>query len=165
MSDRTARERYPTSTDACPSATVPRPRVSPIDTPDAKTPRAGVVVLACMDVRVDPLRLLGYEQPDAHVLRNAGALVTDDVLRSLVVSQRLLGTRRVDVLAHTDCGAGSPGARDLEARLGRDLCTFDDIDRRVRASLQRLREDPDLILLETRGFVFDVDTGAVREVR
>jgi carbonic anhydrase len=139
--------------------------VSGIETPDAKTPRAGVVVLACMDVRVDPLRLLGYERHDAHVLRNAGALVTDDVLRSLVVSQHLLGTRRVDVLAHTDCGAGSPGARELEARLGRDLCTFDDIDKRVRASLRRLSEDPDLLLDEARGYIFDVDTGAVRAVR
>jgi carbonic anhydrase len=118
-----------------------------------------------MDVRVDPLRLLGYAQADAHVLRNAGALVTDDVLRSLVVSQHLLGTRRVDVLAHTDCGAGSPGARELEARLGRDLCSFDDIEARVRASLQRLRDDPDLLLDDARGFVFDVDTDAVREVR
>jgi carbonic anhydrase len=139
--------------------------VAAIDPSDAKRPRAGVVVLACMDVRVDPLRLLGYEQADAHVLRNAGALVTDDVLRSLVVSQHLLGTRRVDVLAHTDCGAGSPGARELAERLGRDLCTFVDIDERVRASLRRLQEDPDLVLDEARGYVFDVDSGAVRPVR
>jgi carbonic anhydrase len=118
-----------------------------------------------MDVRVDPLRLLGYERPDAHVLRNAGALVTDDVVRSLIVSQYLLGTRRVDVLAHTDCGAGSPGARELATRLGRDLGAFDDIDERVRASLRRLRAEPDLLLDEARGYVVDVDTGAVREVR
>ena len=159
------RERYSTSPDACPGATPPRPRVEAIDTPDAKTPRAGVVVLACMDVRVDPLRLLGYEQADAHVLRNAGALVTDDVVRSLIVSQHLLGTRRVDVLAHTDCGNGSPATRELAERLGRDLAQFADVDDAVRASLRRLEAEPDLLIEEACGYVFDVTTGAVRQVR
>jgi carbonic anhydrase len=131
---------------------------------EAKTPRAGVVVVACMDIRVDPLGALGYEPGDAHVLRNAGAIVTDDVVRSLIVSQRLLSTRRVDVLAHTDCGAASPRTREVAAQVGRDLGAIDDLDGSVRAGVERLRSDPVLLLDDVRGFVFDVVTGETRSV-
>jgi carbonic anhydrase len=132
--------------------------------PEAKRPRAGAVVLACMDVRLDPLRILGYSQPDAHILRNAGAVVTDDVIRSLLASQLLLGTRHVDILAHTDCGMSSPAARELGDRLGRDLRAFDDVEAAVRASVARLRNEPELAVEEVRGFVYDVATGAVRQI-
>src|SRR5438270_13871262 len=117
---------------------------------EAKSPRAATVVLACMDVRLDPLRLLGYEQRDAHVLRNAGAVVTDDVVRSLLVSQRLLGTRRVDIVAHTDCGLAAPTARELEAQTGRTLYWFDDVEASVRTSLRRLQDEPDLVVDSAR---------------
>jgi carbonic anhydrase len=117
-----------------------------------------------MDVRLDPLGALGYEQADAHVLRNAGAVVTDDVVRSIIVSQRLLGTRRVDLVAHTDCGIAAPAARELATELGRDLLCFDDVDDAVRASIARLHAEPDLDLDEVRGFVYEVERGKVRPV-
>jgi carbonic anhydrase len=131
---------------------------------DAKRPRAQTAVLACMDVRLDPLTALGYERPDAHILRNAGAIVTDDVIRSLIVSQRLLGTRNVDLLAHTDCGMSAPAARELAEELGRDLLCFDDVEVALRASVARLRAEPDLHLDQIRAFVFDVEHGRVSPV-
>jgi carbonic anhydrase len=131
---------------------------------DAKQPRAATVILACMDVRLDPLALLGYDRRDAHILRNAGAIVTDDVVRSLLVSQRLLGTRRVDVVAHTDCGLASPAARELERSIGLDLHAFDDVEVIVRASLKRLHAEPELTVESARGFVFDVVSGELHPV-
>jgi carbonic anhydrase len=117
-----------------------------------------------MDVRIDPLATLGYEPGDAHVLRNAGAVVTEDVVRSLIVSQRLLGTRRIVVIGHTDCGIASPPARELAAELDRDLLCFDAVEDAVRASVERLQSEPDLVADDVHGYVFDVATGEAHPV-
>jgi carbonic anhydrase len=131
---------------------------------EAKQPRAQAIVITCMDIRVDPLGALGYQPGDAHVLRNAGGVVTDDVARSVIVSQRLLGTTRVDVMGHTDCGAASPRTREVSDEIGRDLGGIDDLEDAVRASVKRLRADPDILSDDVRGFLFDVVTGETRPV-
>jgi carbonic anhydrase len=131
---------------------------------DNKVPRAATAIVTCMDVRIDPLAALGYAPGDAHVLRNAGAVATDDVVRSLIASQRLLGTKRVEVLAHTDCGMATASARALGDELGRDLLCFDDLDASVRATVERLRSERDLVHDDVRGYVLDVATGTVRPV-
>lgn len=131
---------------------------------EAKKPRAQAIVVTCMDVRVDPLGALGYQPGDAHVLRNAGGVVTDDVLRSIIVSQRLLGTTRVEVMGHTDCGAASPVSREVEAQLGRDLGSIDDVESAVRTSMARLHADPDVASDDVRGWVFDVSSGETKPV-
>jgi len=126
-----------------------------------------------MDARIDPQRVLGYDLGDAHVLRNAGAVVTDDVLRSLVLSQRLLGTRTVVVMAHTACGL-----REVhDENLSRELTSltgvappfafgaFSDLDAHVREQVARVRACPWLPYPDdVRGCVLDVDDGTVRSV-
>ena len=108
------------------------------------TPNRKLAVLTCMDARIDPLALLGIDHGDAHVLRNAGAIVTEDVLRSLQAS-RDIGTVDVTVIGHTDCGLG-PGEED-----------------RVREAVAKLRESP-ASGGRIAGYVFDVDSGELREV-
>jgi carbonic anhydrase len=134
-------------------------------------PGRRVAVLTCMDVRIDPATLLGLERGDAHVLRNAGGLVTDDVLRSLAASQRLLGTEEVVVVMHDRCGLCGASedefARTLAAagaaqdyRLG----AFADVEAALAAGLARLRAAPELSVRDrVRGFVFDPESGALRE--
>jgi carbonic anhydrase len=117
--------------------------------------------VTCMDVRIDPLNALGHEPGDAHVLRNAGGVVTDDVVRSLIVSQRLLGTRRIEVMGHTDCGMSTEQAETLAADLERDLMAFASVEEAVLRSIAQLRADPDIVTDDVHGYVFDVDTGAV----
>ena len=138
-----------------------------------RQPSRRVTVLTCMDTRLNPYDLLGLEPGDAHILRNAGGVATDDALRSLSLSQRLLGTREVMVVQHTDCGLdgldAEAFARDLERETGVrppwPIEAFDDIDESVRRSLARIRSSPFVPHSDAvRGFVYDVAAGRLREV-
>ena len=137
------------------------------------SPTTGVAVVACMDARLDVYRMLGISEGDAHVIRNAGGDVTDDVIRSLTISQHKLGTTEVVVIGHSDCGLegldSDEFARKLaeETRAPRDwsIAAFEDVDAAVRDSVARIRESPFLgRSTSVRGFVYDVETGALREV-
>jgi carbonic anhydrase len=135
-------------------------------------PRRSVAVLACMDTRIDPFPMLGLERGDAHILRNAGGLVTDDVIRSLSASQRLLGTNEIVVVMHEGCGLHGASEDAFAQALAADrvlptwrLGAFSDIDATLHGSLARLRSSPELPERDhIRGFVFDPETGALREV-
>ncbi len=135
-------------------------------------PRRKVAVLACMDARIDLFSLLGLERGDAHIIRNAGGLVTDDALRSLTASQRLLGTEEIVVVMHDGCGLHGASEDEFGQELAEDgalpswrLGAFDDVDATLRASLARLRASSELPARDQiRGFVFDPETGALREV-
>jgi carbonic anhydrase len=137
-----------------------------------KSPRLKLAVLACMDARLDPYALLGIGAGDAHLLRNAGGNVTDDAIRSLAISQHLLGTEEVIVIRHTDCGMQSFTDEEFAERLERTAGrrpdwsggAFADLEGDLRASLERLRESPFLLHPNVRGFVFDVETGRLGEV-
>jgi carbonic anhydrase len=137
-------------------------------------PARRLAVLTCMDARIDPARALGLEEGDAHVIRNAGGLASDDALRSVVISHTLLGTREVVVIGHTDCGMLTFTNEGLRARLAEergvdathlDFQPFGDVTERVRASVRRIRESP---LLPSdygaRGFVYHVETGELTAV-
>ena len=136
------------------------------------TPRRKVAVLTCMDTRIDPFPMLGLERGDAHIIRNAGGLVTDDAIRSLAASQRLLDTEEIVVVMHDGCGLHGASEDEFGQALADDgvlptwrLGAFDDIDATLRASLTRLRASPELPARDQiRGFVFDPETGALREV-
>jgi carbonic anhydrase len=136
-------------------------------------PASKVAVLACMDARIDPARILGLEEGDAHVIRNAGGVVTDDALRSLAISQHLLGTEEIVLIHHTDCGmltvTDDQVADRLEEAAGRRpdwrAQTFTDLETDVRDSIKRIKEDPFVPRTESvRGFVYEVETGRLREV-
>jgi len=136
----------------------------------ATPPTKRFAVLTCMDARLDPARFLGLEEGDAHVIRNAGAIVTDDVLRSLAISHHLLGTREVFVIAHEGCGMLSFENDVLydkvgDAARGIDFLPFSDLDGNVRDGVRRIRESallPDDF--DTHGLVYDVGSGRLREV-
>ena len=137
-------------------------------------PRRRLTVVACMDARLDLFALLGLEIGDAHIIRNAGGIVTDDVVRSLLISQRRLGTTDVIVIQHTGCGLldldTEALAGELEAETGRrpgfELGSFKDVDASVRASVEHLRYERFLLHRgSVRGFVYEVETGRLREVR
>ena len=138
------------------------------------SPRPGrqVAVLACMDTRLDLFAMLGLVPGDAHIIRNAGGLATDDAIRSLSASQRLLGTEEIVVLMHEGCGLKGASEDDFAAALAADgvlpswrLGAFEDLDATLRDSLARLRTSPELTHRERiRGFVFDPESGALREV-
>jgi len=136
------------------------------------TPQRGLAIVTCMDSRLDVLRALGLAMGDAHLIRNAGGLVTDDVIRSLIVSQQLLGTGEIVVIGHTGCGllgADEDAVRDrmvaeTGAELDIDFGSFDDLDDSVRASVDRLRTHPWLKRVPVHGLVFDVATGRLRPV-
>ena len=136
-------------------------------------PRRKVAVLTCMDTRIDPYQLLGLERGDAHIIRNAGGLVTDDAIPSLSASQRLLGTDEVVVVMHDGCGLNGASEDEFAQALATDgvlptwrLGAFDDLEATLRHSLARLRSSPELPARDhVRGFVFDVDTGELREVQ
>jgi carbonic anhydrase len=129
-------------------------------------------VLACMDTRIDLFPMLGLQRGDAHIIRNAGGLVTDDAIRSLSVSQRLLGTEDIVVVMHEDCGLHGASEDEFTQSLAADgvmpswrLGAFDDVDATLRHSLARLRSSRELVACDhVRGFVFDPETGALREV-
>jgi carbonic anhydrase len=135
-------------------------------------PRRRVAVLACMDTRLDLFAMLGIEPGDAHIIRNAGGLATDDAIRSLSASQRLLDTEEIVVVMHDGCGLHRASEDEFARALALDgvipnwrLGAFDDVEEALRGSLARLRSSPELPMREQiRGFVFDPETGALREV-
>ena len=136
-------------------------------------PRRALAVVACMDSRMDMFEVLGLDNGDAHVLRNAGGVVTDDVIRSLAVSQRLLGTRGIVLVHHTDCGmqklSDDEFRDELEAATGMRpsfaIESFRDPYDHVRQSIARLHHSPFLTAKdEIVGFVYDVDTGLIQLV-
>ncbi|SEK30137.1 carbonic anhydrase [Blastococcus sp. DSM 46786] len=135
-------------------------------------PSRGTAVVACMDARMDVYRLLGLVPGEAHVIRNAGGVVTDDVLRSLAISQHVLGTREVVLVHHTRCGlAGADEAAfadQVEQAAGQrppwPMRAFADVDDDVRESVRLVRESPYLLAAEVRGTVYDVDSGRLRTV-
>jgi carbonic anhydrase len=136
-------------------------------------PRRKVAVLSCMDTRIDLFPMLGIERGDAHIIRNAGGLVTDDAIRSLSASQRLLGTEEIVVVMHEGCGLRGASEDAFAQALAADgvlptwrLGAFEDVEETLRASLARLRSSRELPAREhISGFVFDPETGALREVR
>lgn len=135
-------------------------------------PQLHLAVLTCMDSRLDLFGALGLNLGEAHLIRNAGGLATDDVVRSLILSQRLLGTTSVMVIHHTRCSLETFHEEALQAELEEvfgerppfRLGAYDDIDADVRATVTALRENSFVSSVEVRGFVFDVDDADVREV-
>ncbi|HEX8208421.1 MAG TPA: carbonic anhydrase [Solirubrobacteraceae bacterium] len=135
-------------------------------------PRRKVAVLACMDTRIDLFPMLGLQRGDAHIIRNAGGLPTDDAIRSLSASQRLLGTEEIVVVMHEGCGLQGASEDDYAEMLRADgalpawrLGAFDDVERTLRHTLDRLRSTPELSARDhIRGFVFDPEDGSLREV-
>ncbi|MFI1967737.1 carbonic anhydrase [Streptomyces cinnamoneus] len=131
-----------------------------------------VAIVACMDARLDLHAALGLELGDCHTIRNAGGVVTDDIIRSLTISQRALGTRSVVLIHHTGCGLlnlTEDFRHDIEAEVGQRPAwaveAFKDLDQDVRQSMQRVRTSPFLPHRDdVRGFVFDVTTGRLREI-
>ena len=135
-------------------------------------PARKVAVVACMDSRMPLFGLLGLDVGDAHVIRNAGGVITEDTIRSLTISQHLLGTREIVLVHHTDCGlekSDDVSFGDLvEQATGRRPPWaprfFTDVDDDVRESMRLIRDSPYLLSNEVRGTVYDVDTGRLREV-
>ena len=139
----------------------------------ASPPAHHVAVVCCMDARIVLGRVLGLEEGDAHVIRNAGGVVTDDVVRSLLISQRKLGTREVMVVQHTACGMMSFEGEDLRDEIEREtgtrppfsMATFPELEASVREGVEKLRSSPFLPHTDAvRGFVYEVETGRLREV-
>ena len=137
------------------------------------TPARQLAIVTCMDARIDPQRAMRLELGDAHVLRNAGAVVSDDMLRSLVLSQRLLGTRSVAIMAHTDCAMRKVHDDELAERLRAEtgeappfaFGAFFDLDSHVREQVDRVRACPWLPHVDdVRGYVLDLADGSVRPI-
>jgi carbonic anhydrase len=135
-------------------------------------PGKKVAVIACMDARLDPARALGLEEGDAHVIRNAGGIVTEDAIRSLAISQRLLGTEEIILIHHTQCGMLSFVDDEFRASIEKDTGikpgwaaeAFSDVEGDVRQSIARIHASPFLPSKNVRGFVYEVETGRLREV-
>jgi carbonic anhydrase len=136
-------------------------------------PAKKVAVVACMDARLDPARVLGLSEGDAHVIRNAGGVVTDDEIRSLAISQRLLGTEEIILIHHTDCGmltfSDEAFRRSIQDETGIKpewaAEAFGDLDEDVRQSIARIKASPFIPRKDgIRGFVYEVETGRLREV-
>jgi len=136
-------------------------------------PAKKVAVVACMDARLDVHGLLGLQLGDAHVIRNAGGVVTDDEIRSLAISQRLLGTEEIILIHHTDCGMLTFHDDDFKAQIEEETGikpqwaaeAFGDLDQDVRQSLARIKTSPFIPKKDgIRGFVYEVETGRLREV-
>ena len=136
-------------------------------------PALNMAVVACMDARLDTHKLLGIQEGDAHVIRNAGGVVTDDVIRSLVISQRLLGTREVVLIHHTDCGMLTFRDDDVKDAIQSDtglrpsfaMEAFGNLEGDVRQSIARIKASPFVPVKDRiRGFVYDCATGRLNEV-
>jgi carbonic anhydrase len=136
-------------------------------------PAKKVAVVACMDARLNPYGLLGLKEGDAHVIRNAGGVITDDEIRSLAISQRLLGTQEIMLIHHTDCGMLTFSDDDFRRQLEDDTGVapewsaeaFADLDEDVRQSIARIKASPFIPNKENvRGFVYEVESGRLREV-
>jgi carbonic anhydrase len=136
-------------------------------------PGKRIAVVACMDARLNPYGLLGLNEGDAHVIRNAGGVITDDEIRSLSISQRLLGTEEIILIHHTDCGMLTFGDDEFRRQVQADTGikpewaaeAFDDLEEDVRQSIARIRNSPFIPRKDSvRGFVYDVKTGKLAEV-
>lgn len=151
-----------------------RARAESFDKGDLPLPPAKkVAVLACMDARLDVHKILGLQEGDAHVIRNAGGVATDDAIRSLVISQRLLDTREIILIHHTDCGMLTFRDDDVKSQIEEAtgirppfaLEAFSDLEQDVRQSVARIKSSPFLPNADdVRGFVYEVETGRLREV-
>ena len=141
----------------------------------AMPPAKKLAVLACMDARLDVAQVLGLKPGDAHVIRNAGGIATEDAIRSLIISHHLLGTQEFMVINHTDCGMLTFTDRDLTERLKREtgaigvvpaaFHSFTNLDQNVREQVMKIRAHPWLPRqIPVRGFVYDVKTGRLKEV-
>lgn len=137
-------------------------------------PAKGVAVLACMDARLNPYAILGLSEGDAHVIRNAGGVVTADGLRSLAISQRLLGTTEIILIHHTGCGMLTFTDDQFKASIQAEVGVkpswaaeaFPDLDEDVRQSIRRIQGDPFIpVKTSVRGFVYAIETGRLREVK
>ncbi len=136
-------------------------------------PAKGVAIIACMDARLDAHKILGLHEGDAHVIRNAGGVITDDEIRSLAISQRLLGTREVILIHHTDCGMLTFSDDEVRGKIQAEvgikppfaLESFRDLDEDVRQSIARIKASPFIPRKDSvRGFVYEVESGRLREV-
>ena len=136
-------------------------------------PSKHVAVVACMDARLDVYRILGLNEGESHVIRNAGGVVTDDVIRSLAISQRLLGTREIILIHHSDCGMLTFNDDDFKRAIQNEIGVkppwateaFPDVAEDVRQSLRRIDNSPFVNKhVSLRGFIFDVATGKLQEV-
>jgi len=139
----------------------------------AMPPTKKLAVVACMDARLQPNRILGLEEGEAHVIRNAGGVITDDEIRSLSISQRLLGTETVILMHHTDCGMLTFTDEDFRRSLQEEVGikpnwpaeAFSDLEEDVRQSIARIKASPFIPHKDdVRGFVYEVETGRLREV-
>ena len=137
-------------------------------------PSRKIVVLTCLDARLNPAKFLGLEEGDAHIIRNAGGRATDDVLRSMIISYKLLGTREFFVIHHTDCGMLKFTNEQLREMLRRDMnvdasgidfLPFSDAEESVRQDIQTIRSSPFILDdISINGLIFDVKTGRLSEV-
>jgi carbonic anhydrase len=135
-------------------------------------PLTGIAILACMDARIDVEDALGLRVGDAHIIRNAGGFATQDAIRSLVVSQQLLGTREILVIAHTRCGLHGADEAAIRARVaatthhetGLVFGAFADLEAMVREQVRVLRARPELLKVPIHGLIYEVETGRVRPV-
>jgi len=136
-------------------------------------PARGVAVVACMDARLNVYGMLGLQEGDAHIIRNAGGVITDDEIRSLTISQRLLGTREIILIHHTDCGMLTFTDDELRQQIHEEagikphfsMESFSDLEEDVRQSIARIRNSPFIPNKDSvRGFVYEVETGRLREV-
>jgi len=136
-------------------------------------PAKQVAVVACMDARLNPYGLLGLQEGEAHVIRNAGGVITDDAIRSLAISQRLLGTEEIMLIHHTDCGMLTFKDDDFRRQVEQETGVkpgwaaecFDDLDGDVRQSIARIKASPFIPKKDqVRGFVYEVESGRLREV-
>jgi carbonic anhydrase len=135
-------------------------------------PAKKVAVLACMDARLDPAKVLGLEEGDAHVIRNAGGVASEDAVRSLVISQRLLGTEEIILIHHTDCGMETFDDTTVKDQIlaetglrpGFALEAFPSAEDDVRQTAARIRANPFIPKKDVRGFVYEVETGNLREI-
>jgi carbonic anhydrase len=136
-------------------------------------PAKQIAIVTCMDARLSPYVMLGLSEGDAHVIRNAGGVITDDEIRSLMISQRLLGTREVMLIHHTDCGMLTFSDEELREQIQQEvgikphfpLETFADLEEDVRQSIKRIEASPFIPHKDSvRGFIYEVETGRLREV-
>lgn len=136
-------------------------------------PKRGIAVVSCKDARIIIAKAFGLAEGDGHVIRNAGAVITDDIVRSLVVSQHMLGTKEIMVVAHTRCGMMTFTDDELRAKVRNatgsaptfPIGTFTDVEKHVNAGVRKLRACELLLHRDSiRGFVYDVDTGRAREI-
>jgi carbonic anhydrase len=136
-------------------------------------PSKGLAIVACMDARLETGAMLGLEEGEAHVIRNAGGVITEDAIRSLVISQRLLGTREIMLIHHTDCGMLTFKGSDVKSAIKQDtglrppfdMEDFEDLEDDVRESIARIQASPFVPHKDQiRGFVYECESGRLREV-